>query len=89
MQSITFAHNRQTIAEFVAENMEFTRDPNGLLVTASGEMVFQDTPLVEALIADDSTCHVTIMKDGQTVVEQLFQVSFFTLEADNLAVLLQ
>lgn len=89
VQTITFAYNKQRIAEFVAENLEFTRQPEGLLITAEGEMVAQDTPSVETLINHKSTCHVTICKDGQTIIEQPFEVTFFTLEADELVALLQ
>jgi len=88
VQIITFSYGKQIIAEFVAENLEFIRQPEGLLITATGEMVTQDTPLVESLINHKSTCHVSITKDGNAVIEQSFDVMFYTLEPDNLAALL-
>jgi hypothetical protein len=89
MQTISFTFKKQKLAEFVAENMEFARQPEGLLVTAEGEMVFQDTPSMQEIASTSASCVVTIVKDGETVVDQLFQATFFTLEADQLAVLLQ
>jgi hypothetical protein len=89
VQSVTFAYNKQKIAEFIAETLDFTRDTDGLVLIASGEMVFQDTPLIEALLNHRPNCRVTISKDGQTVIDQSFDVTFFTLEPDQLAALLQ
>ena len=88
-QSVTFAYNKQKIAEFAANYLEFAQQDGGLLLIAEGEMIFQDTPLVEALMNERATCHVTLVKDGEIVVEQNFDVTFFTFEHTELTALLQ
>lgn len=89
MAKITFAYNKQKIAEFHAESLEFARQDGGLLVTASGEMAFQDTALVESLLNHKPNCHITIEKDGEAVLSQNMDITFFTFEHTELAVLLQ
>jgi hypothetical protein len=88
MQTIVFSGHKQKIAEFSAEMLNVVREDGGLLLTAEGEMIFQDTPSVENMLNAESTIHVTITRDGETVIDQPFKLTFFTLEPDNLAVLL-
>lgn len=88
LQTVAFAYNRQKIAEFAAETLEFARQDGGLLLTASGEITFQDTALLESLLSHKPHCHVTIVKGDDMVVDHAFDVTFFTLEPDMLAVLL-
>ena len=88
MQTIIFSGHKQKIAEFSAETLNFVQQDDGLLLTAEGEMLFQDTPSVENMLNTSSPVHVTIAKEGNTVVDQPFQVTFFTLEPEALAVLL-
>jgi len=89
MNIITFSGHKQKIAEFKASNINFVRQDGGLLLTAEGEMLFQDTPSVENMLASAEPYHVTIEKDGETVIDQPFRLTFYTLEPDALAVLLQ
>ena len=89
MQTIIFSGHKQKIIEFAAETLNFAQQDGGLLLTAEGEMLFQDTPSVENMLNTNAPIHVAIMKGAQTVIDQPFQVTFFTLEPDNLAVLLQ
>lgn len=88
MQLITLSFPKQKIAEFSAENVEFTREEQGLLLTASGEMTFQDTPSLETLINEKPVCHITIEKDGQEILSQEMSVSVFSFEPNQIAVLL-
>lgn len=89
MQTITFSRLKQKIAEFRADNLNFSRETDGLFISAEGEMLQQDTPLLEQIANHSATCIVTIVKDGETVIDQPFQVTFFTLEANIIVALLQ
>jgi hypothetical protein len=87
--TITFSGHKQKIAEFAAQTLNFARQDGGLLLTAEGEMQFQDTASVENMLASYEPYHVAIEKDGETVIDQPFRLTFYTLELDTLAVLLQ
>lgn len=89
MARITFSGHKQKIAEFEASELSFAQQDGGLLLTAEGVMQFQDTPSVENMLMSHAPYHVTIEKDGNTVIDQPFRLTFYTLEADNLAVLME
>lgn len=89
MQTIRFAFPKLPIAEFTADNIEFARQDDGLLLTASGEMTSQDTQAVEQLLTGAAECFVAITKDGETIIDQKFTIVIFAFEPDNLAVLLK
>lgn len=88
MQCLTFSRHKQKILEFVADGLEFGQEQGGLMLTCSGEITFQDTPLVEQVAQQDTPLHVELTRDGETVLDQTFEVMFFTLEPDRLAALL-
>jgi hypothetical protein len=89
VQKVIFSNRKQRVAVFDAQTLDFAREPTGLLLTAEGEMIFQDTAAIEELVNHCAECGVTILKDGETVIDQTFRTTFFTLEADALAVLLE
>ena len=89
MQTIIFSGRKQKIAEFTAETMSFVREDGGLLLSAEGEMVFQDTPSVENMLNASEPVHITIMKGTETVIDQPFTLTIFAFEANTIAVLLQ
>lgn len=88
MAKIVFSFPKKIIAEFDAEEVQFARQENALLLTAGGQMLAQDTNAVEQLMQGDARCHVAIIKDGEMVIDQLFEVTVFTFEADQIVVLL-
>jgi len=88
MPKIIFSRPKFRIAEFDADELQFERQEGGLLLTASGAMVAQDTNAVEELMQGNATCHVAIIKGDETVIDQPFQVTVFAFEADQIAVLL-
>ncbi len=88
MARIIFSGMKQQIAEFDASELEFTQQDGGLLLTASGSMVAQETHLVEELMQGDAACTITIVKDAKPVIDQKFNVTIFAFESDNLAILL-
>lgn len=86
MHTLTFSSHKQTIAEFRADTLSFERQPDGLLVSAEGEMLFQDTALLENFTSGGHACTVTLRKDGEAVIDDRFEVAFFTLEPNALVV---
>lgn len=89
MQIITFSGHKQKIAEFAAQTISFVREDGGLLLSAEGEMLFQDTPSVENMLNASEPVHITIMKGQETVIDQPFTLTIFAFEANSIAVLLQ
>ena len=89
MPKIIFSRPKLRIAEFDAQEVEFERQEGGLLLTASGTMIAQDTNAVEALMQGDASCHVEIIKEGASVINQTFQLTVFAFEAEQIAVLLR
>lgn len=89
MQTITLSFPKQKIAEFDAEDVEFTRQDGGLLLTANGEMIFQDTPHLETLINEKPNCHIAIDKGNESVLSQEMHVTVFTFEQEQIALLLK
>lgn len=89
MQTVVFSFNRQKIAVLQAEGIEITQEPDGLLLFVDGQVLMQDTPLVEQMMNIKTRCNVCIMKDEETVLDQPFEVTFFAFEADKAICLLQ
>lgn len=89
MQRIVFSRHRQKILEFAAEELQFAQQQGGLMLTGAGEISFQDTPLLEQFINHSEALAVTLLKDSETVLDARFNVTFFSLEHDSIAVLLQ
>ena len=86
--TITFFSHKHKIAEFYTESPQFAQQDAGLLLSAEGEMRFQDTALLQELAAHTAECRVVIGNTDTTVIDQSFQMTFFTLEANMLVVLL-
>ena len=89
MPRIIFSGHKKCIAEFDAEDVQFEPQEGALLLTAGGTMVAQDTAMVEELLQGNASCNVTITKDGRKVLDQVFRITIFAFEANNLAVLLE
>lgn len=88
MQTIIFSGHKKKIAEFAAETMSFLREDGGLLLSAEGEMLFQDTPSVENMLNASEPVHITIMKGQEIVIDQPFSLTVFSFESEALVVLL-
>lgn len=86
MQTITFSEHKKTIACFQAEALNVEKQPDGLLISAEGEMTQQDTPLLENYLYEAQACHVQITQEEDTVVSDRFTVTFFTCEQNMLVV---
>jgi len=89
MQTISFHCSKQKLAEFAAHRLNFSHEEAGLLVSAQGEMLHQDTALLQNVADRNAICNVTIVKDGETVIDQLFRVTFYTLEAQEIVAVLE
>lgn len=89
MQTVIFSCTRQKIAVVKADSLEITQEPDGLLMFVGGEILMQDTPMVEQLMNTKTRCNLCIMKEEETVIDQPFDVTFFAFEADKVICLLQ
>ena len=89
MQTVVFSYSRQKIAVVKADGLEITQEPDGLLLFVNGEILMQETALVEQLMNTKTQCNVCIMKEEDTVLDQPFEVTFFAFEPDKVICLLQ
>lgn len=88
MQRLTFFDSKRTILSFDVENLEFSRQEEGILLNASGRITSQDSAALEELSIQQHSCKVSLDKDGENVLNQQFFPSFLVLEENTLVVLL-
>jgi hypothetical protein len=89
MQTVVFSYAKQKIAVVKADSLEITQEPDGLLAFISGEILMQETSLVEQMMNTKTRCNVCITKEEETVIDQPFEVTFFAFEPDKVICLLQ
>lgn len=85
---LRFHDAKRDIATFEAEHLEFNRTDTGLMLTAHGQMLSQDSPALAERATGTHACNVELTKDGQTALEGRFEVTFFMLEEKDLVVIL-
>lgn len=89
MPKITFSTGKAAFLIFEGVGLEAERNPQGMLITASGELTQQDSPLLEQFLPAPRECHVRIQDGGADIINGPFRVTFFEVEADKLTVLLE
>lgn len=88
MPRLTFSDAKHSILAFDAETLSFERRPEGLLLHAHGAITAQDNPAVEEAVNVPRALRVQLENEGETALDGQFTVSFLTLEAGEVAVLL-
>ncbi len=88
MHTLIFSDNKRKILEFRAEELQFEQQESGLSIHAEGEIVLQDTAALDDVSQANAHCHVAMISGHETLLDGRFQVTFFVLEPDHMAVLL-
>lgn len=93
MKTLTFSDNKRPILTFEAETLEYQAEGTNattgtpeILIVASGEITFQDTPPLEEMLGGDYEYLLTVTEGANELMCQRFHVLFLLLEPEQLAV---
>lgn len=89
---LTFTHGKHTVLRFAADTLQVQRKETGedaLILHATGTIEYQETPAIEAMIAGDYACGVTLTQAGEEILQGRFLVTLLVLESHEMVVQLQ
>lgn len=83
MKTLAFSSSKQPILTFEAEHAEFAQDGDAFIIQASGEVTFQDTPLLEEFMHGERACQLLVTEQGAELLQGRFLTTFLVLEPDT------
>lgn len=86
MKTLHFFESKRPILTFQAEDVNYAPDGAEILLTAQGEITFQDTPAVEELFHGKPSCFLQVKEQEEILLDGRFSVTFLVLEANQLVV---
>lgn len=86
MKVISFADAKRTILTFEAEHAEFAQDGDAFIITANGEITFQDMGAWEDLHHNGHSCLLSVKEGETTLLHSRYYATFMALEPELMVV---
>lgn len=85
MKTLHFFESKRPILTFEAEDVSYAPDGEEYLITANGEITFQDTPAIEELLHGvREGCFLQVSEGSETLLDSRVKTTFLVLEPEQL-----
>ncbi len=86
MKKITFSDTKRPILTFDAENTEFAQDGDAILLTAHGNISFQDQGAWEDIYSHNQNCLLSVTENDEEIMSGWYHATFMALEPEFMVV---